>query len=105
MTGRRISAVPIVGEDKRVAGIMNRWNFRQGLVARKHGDVSSDGRTIKAALYRAVAQAGVNTPNLNSVVVPGVVYLLDGVESEQEQAAPRVAAETTGLRNRDTAMT
>jgi hypothetical protein len=74
------------------------------LVARKDGDVSSDGRTIRAAFYQAVAQTGVNTPYLNIVVAQGVVYLWDVVEFEQEHAAPRVAAATSRLRNRDTAM-
>lgn len=90
----RIKRVPVV-RDGKLVGIVSRANLLHGLVARKHGVVSSDDRSVKAALHRAVAQTGVNTSYLNIVLAQGVVYLWGVVESEQEHAALRVAAETT----------
>lgn len=90
----RIKRVPVV-RDGKLVGIVSRANLLHGLVARKHGLVSSDDRSIKAALHGAIAETGVNTPYLNIVIVQGVVSLWGVVESEQEHAALRVAVETT----------
>jgi CBS domain-containing protein len=93
---RRIKRVPVVRGD-RLIGIVSRADLLHGLVARRDAPaVTADDRSIKEALTRALEQAHVNRRLLNVVVSGGVVRIWGVVETPDELAAVRVAAENAG---------
>ena len=95
---RRIKRVPVTSGDKLV-GIVSRANLLHGLVARSTGvGPSIDDRKLKATVEENLSKAGVRTQLLNVVVSDGVVHLWGVVETPEEQAAVRVAAESAGAK-------
>jgi CBS domain-containing protein len=91
---RRIKRVPVMRGD-RLVGIVSRADLLQGLVARRDvAAVTADDRSIKENVLRALEQAQVNQRFLKIVVSGGVVRIWGVVETPEELAAVRVAAET-----------
>jgi CBS domain-containing protein len=90
----RIKRVPVMRGD-RLVGIVSRADLLHGLVARRDAPaVTADDRSIKDAVVRALEQAQVSRRFLNIVVSGGVVRIWGVVETSEELAAVRVAAET-----------
>lgn len=90
----QIKRVPVVRGDK-VVGIVSRANLLRGLAAQPTVKApTADDQTIKAAVEKAMSEAGVNHQYLNVVVMDGVVRLWGAVESNAQKDAARVAAET-----------
>jgi CBS domain-containing protein len=90
----RIKRVPVMRGD-RLVGIVSRADLLHGLVARRDAPaVTADDRSIKDAVVRALEQAQVSRRFLNIVVSGGVVRIWGVVETPDELAAVRVAAET-----------
>jgi CBS domain-containing protein len=91
---RRIKRVPVMSGE-RLVGIISRANLLHGLAAERTAAASiTDDRKIKAAVEKALSQAGVRGSFLNVVVSGGVVNLWGLVETPEEKDAARVAAET-----------
>jgi CBS domain-containing protein len=92
----RIKRVPVM-RGERLVGIVSRADLLHGLVARRDAPaVTADDRSIKAAVVRALEQAHVNRRFLNIVVSGGVVRIWGVVETPEELAAVRVAADNAG---------
>jgi CBS domain-containing protein len=90
----RIKRVPVIRGGK-VVGIVSRADLLHGLVARKVSHMpSADDRSIKAAVLKGLAEAGVSQTLLGVVVSGGVVHIWGVVPNEEEKEAVRVAAET-----------
>ncbi|MGA7485342.1 MAG: CBS domain-containing protein [Xanthobacteraceae bacterium] len=95
-----IKRVPVMRGDKLV-GIVSRANLLRGLAAQPPAATSmADDRKIKASVGKALSEAGVREAFLDVVVSGGVVTLWGMVETSDEKAAARVAAETApGTKN------
>jgi CBS-domain-containing membrane protein len=90
----RIKRVPVMRGDALV-GIISRADLLHGLIARQDAaTVSTDDRTIKQEVLRALAEAQVNQRFLNVVVSGGVVRIWGVVDSTEQKEAVRVAAES-----------
>jgi len=88
----RIKRAPVVRDDKLV-GIVSRADLLHGLIARQAGHApSASDHKIRAAIERALAEAGVETRFLTMVVSHGVVHVWGMVDSADEKDAVRVAA-------------
>jgi len=94
---RRIKRVPVV-RDGKLVGIVSRANLLHGLVARKDQIAeppSADDRSIREQVIAELKNQGwVTHGSLNVIVSEGRVELWGWVESEEERAALRIAAET-----------
>lgn len=91
----RIKRVPVLHEGE-LAGIVSRADLLHGLVARQTGvNPSVDDRKLKASVERNLSDAGVRTQLLNVVVSGGVVHVWGVTATPEEQAAVRVAAESS----------
>ncbi|HEU0204846.1 MAG TPA: CBS domain-containing protein [Burkholderiaceae bacterium] len=92
---RRIKRVPVV-RDGKLVGIVSRADLLHALAAaRPSRAASASDRKIRAALERAIGEAGIRAHYLKIVVHRGVVQLWGTLVSEEEQHALKVAAETT----------
>ena len=89
----RIKRVPVM-RDGQLVGIVSRADLLHGLIARQASThPSSDDRTVKVAIEKALADAGVMAQRVNIVVSGGVVHLWGTVITPDEKEAVRVAAE------------
>lgn len=89
----RIKRVPVVREDK-VVGIVSRANLIRALAMQPKLEApAGDDRATKAAIEKAMTEAGVNDQYMNIIVMGGIVSLSGLTESETQKEAARVAAE------------
>jgi len=95
MESRRIKRVPIV-HDGAVIGIVSRANLVQALLvgARFEArDLKGDRAMREALLAELKGQAWVTATGLNVIVSDGVIHLWGTVQSPEQRAALRIAAE------------
>jgi CBS-domain-containing membrane protein len=99
----RISAVPVVDDERRVLGIVSRANLLHGLAVKgvAKPSVSPDDRSLRATLLKALPEkAGVDTAFVNVIVDGGAVELWGIVDSEEQGRAAELAArETPGVKS------
>jgi CBS domain-containing protein len=94
----RIKRVPVLRRGK-VVGIVTRADLLHGLIARQARAKPTVGDSkIKAAVERALDQAGVEAGYLSVVVSGGVVHIWGLVNSKEEKDAVRVAARVPGVK-------
>jgi CBS domain-containing protein len=90
----RIKRVPVMRNGELV-GIVSRADLLRGLAARQDAaSVSTDDRTIRAALASAFDEAQIDRRLLKVVVTGGVVRIWGVVDTPDQKEALRVAAET-----------
>lgn len=93
----RIKRVPVL-EDEQVVGIVSRANLLHGLVVSEAAEapLNLDDRMIREAILHAV-HGGVATGGsyVNVVVRNGIAKIIGSVNSDREERAILIAAETT----------
>ena len=83
--------------DGRVIGIVSRANLLQGLAAHPPAPPASlDDEELRTRVRHEIDQAGVDMTFVNVVVYRGKVHLWGGVDSSEQHAAARIAAEVVG---------
>jgi CBS domain-containing protein len=90
---KRIKRVPVV-RDGAVVGIVSRADLLHGLIAGRGAAASVDDRSIKAAVLKGFADAGISQSLLNVVVSGGTVHVWGIADSAEQVEAIRVAAES-----------
>ena len=96
LEAHRIKRVPVVANDQ-VVGIVSRANLLHGLAAAETPAVpcSTDDRTLREAIQQAISDgAGLGGSFVNVIVRNGVVQLIGSVNTDREEHAVRVAAES-----------
>lgn len=96
-----IKRLPVVA-DGVVVGIVSRANLLRGLIAAEPpaAQASTDDRALREAIEKAIANADISASGayLNIVVHDGVALIFGSVNSDQEERAILVAAESvTGV--------
>ena len=90
----RIKRVPVV-RDGRLIGIVSRADILHGLAAgQTDATPSIDDRTIKQAIEKELAKAGVMAQRVNIIVSGGIVHMWGTVMTPAEKEAVGVAAES-----------
>ena len=96
LEAHRIKRVPVVA-DGAVVGIVSRANLLHGLAVSEAPAVpcSTDDRTLREAVQQAISEGGaLGGSFVNVIVRDGVVQLVGSVNTDREEHAVLVAAES-----------